>query len=457
MIQHKNNLEMKRYVFVLLELVLCLYALRYPWVNQGSHNDYLVKERVNVPETYPWTEPAPVSPNGAVEDLDSPIACRKGVRNRRQPKRMEDAAPEPGSRRMRRGIDVAPDPLAGLPISMNACISQQSPSSEQASCSTNSVEILDSTTSLDSPKNRFGLFRRYYGRSFPRHDPDSICSADKFVDPEGTEDSSIDASSTGSQDPPSQKNISKQDTTSENTTAVSFNPLPDAATYEISRLWYLDGAMRSQDGLVKLMKIVTDDAFDKEVARSVNWKTIGNRLAASMGEDSGDTPSSSTGWKCSPVPIQIPYHRRMSQPGTETYTLKPGFWHRNLVSVIKEKVQDPDHFENFVTEPYELYFQPDESSGPQRVHGELYTSDAFLKEHQRIQDSSSPRECSLEKVVVGLMFASDVSHLAQFSDKKIWPLYLAFGNDSKYMRAKPSNRLIEHIASFEKVRVIFEK
>jgi hypothetical protein len=203
------------------------------------------------------------------------------------------------------------------------------------------------------------------------------------------------------------------------------------------------------------MKIVTDDAFDKHIARTVNWRTIGDQLAASM-EKCSDSPSpQSPGWNCSPVSIEIPYHRRMNQPGTETYTLKPGFWHRDLISVIKEKVQDPDHFENFHTEPYELYFQPDDASSPQRVHGELYSSDAFLGEHKKIQESSLPRDCPLEKVVVGLMFASDVSHLAQFSDKKLWPLYLAFGNDSKYMRAKPSKRLIEHVASFEQVSVIY--
>lgn len=50
------------------------------------------------------------------------------------------------------------------------------------------------------------------------------------------------------------------------------------------------------------------------------------------------------------------------------------------------------------------------------------------------------------------MFASDATMLASFGTAKIWPLYMFYGNDSKYKRAKPSEKLFETVAYFEKVR-----
>lgn len=49
------------------------------------------------------------------------------------------------------------------------------------------------------------------------------------------------------------------------------------------------------------------------------------------------------------------------------------------------------------------------------------------------------------------MFASDATMLASFGTAKLWPLYLYFGNDSKYRRGKPSENLCEQVAYFEKV------
>jgi hypothetical protein len=53
------------------------------------------------------------------------------------------------------------------------------------------------------------------------------------------------------------------------------------------------------------------------------------------------------------------------------------------------------------------------------------------------------------------MFASDATMLASFGTAKLWPLYLCFGNDSKYRRAKPSENLFEQVAYFEKVQHTF--
>jgi len=47
------------------------------------------------------------------------------------------------------------------------------------------------------------------------------------------------------------------------------------------------------------------------------------------------------------------------------------------------------------------------------------------------------------------MFWSDATHLTAFGNTKLWPLYMFFGNESKYRRCKPSHHLCEHIAYFQ--------
>jgi hypothetical protein len=59
--------------------------------------------------------------------------------------------------------------------------------------------------------------------------------------------------------------------------------------------------------------------------------------------------------------------------------------------------------------------------------------------------------CSLPRYIVGLMFGSDETVLAQFGTAKLWPLYMSYANDSKYRRAKVGLRLIEHLAYLSKV------
>jgi hypothetical protein len=86
------------------------------------------------------------------------------------------------------------------------------------------------------------------------------------------------------------------------------------------------------------------------------------------------------------------------------------------------------------------------------LHGELYTSPPFISAHRELQNMVGEPNCNLPRVVVGLMFWSDATFLTTYGNAKLWPLYMAFGNDSKYQRCKPSSNLYEHVAYFEEVR-----
>ena len=132
----------------------------------------------------------------------------------------------------------------------------------------------------------------------------------------------------------------------------------------------------------------------------------------------------------------VPYQMRRGQlsdpeAGPKNYTVA-NFHHRNLVSVIKEKLSDVAHDRFFHYEPYELLWQPGNVPELIQIYGELYTSAAFIEAHRNLQDSPAEPGCMLPRVVVGLMFWSDAAHLTSFGDAKLHPFYMCFRNKSKY-------------------------
>ncbi|THU99539.1 hypothetical protein K435DRAFT_794881 [Dendrothele bispora CBS 962.96] len=95
-----------------------------------------------------------------------------------------------------------------------------------------------------------------------------------------------------------------------------------------------------------------------------------------------------------------------------------------------------------------------------RLHHELYNSDAYIKEYEHIQiqqherrlkDPKLAEEPEVENVPVGIMAWSDETHLTQFGDQSMWPIYIYFGNQSKYERAKPTSFAAHHLAYIPKL------
>ena len=127
------------------------------------------------------------------------------------------------------------------------------------------------------------------------------------------------------------------------------------------------------------------------------------------------------------------------------------FYHRSLVSVIREKILGLGDSPHFHFEPYELHWKSVNKPNPVRVQSELYTSPAFIDAHQELQDSPAEPGCNLPRVIAALMFWSDATHLTAFGNAKLWPLYMFFGNESKYRRCKPSCHICEHVAYFQTV------
>lgn len=289
---------------------------------------------------------------------------------------------------------------------------------------------------FQTPRNIFGLYRRYYGTKRPSHDPED------HLTPQDLCETSPDI-------PPSilcHAGILSND--------QSFYPYLNCTSFSLGDWYWNQGVQKSQESFRKLIEIVGNPDFKPSDVRSTNWTKI-NAILAHNAEDDNQHDhewlGEDTGWKRSAISINVPFHRRMAAPGIQSY-LAGELYHRSIVSVIRERVTNND--EHFHYEPYEQLWKCAEDAEEVRIHGELYTSAAFLSEHKKLLDTPAEPGCDAPRAVVALMFWSDATKLTSFGNAKLWPCYMYFGNDSKYRRAKPSCRLCNHVAYFQTVSFV---
>ena len=149
------------------------------------------------------------------------------------------------------------------------------------------------------------------------------------------------------------------------------------------------------------------------------------------------------------VPDGRPHRPHDEYPEVPQFTI-PGLMRRSITEIIRSTWASPESA-NFQYVPYRQFWSASPSGVDERVYGELYTSDAFNEAHEQLQQQPPEPACSLERVVCALMAFSDSTHLASFGDASLWPLYLYFGNQSKYTRLKPSSGSCQHTAYIPKV------
>lgn len=347
----------------------------------------------------------------------------------------ERKTPRLGRRLPKRFRDVLPQPPPSLPPATSA-LAQSLPS-----CQSSGHHPKPPTRSLHSrffkyirtSKNIFGLSRRYFADQLPTHDPEEyttlkdLCNnpVDKTAD---TQLCDLGVQAGGS----------------------SFYPYPNETSFRLGH-WYWNGSVqKSQESFKELLHIVADPNFDPSHVRNTKWDQINAKLASDEIEDDDEWMDVDAGWKKKTISIPVPFHDRTHNPGVHKY-IGGELHYRPLVDVIKEKLTNTQDCEQFHLEPYELLWNPTDQQQDIRIHGELYTSQSFIEAHRRLQESPGEPNCDLPRVVVGLMFWSDATHLTSFGNSKLWPCYLYFGNESKYRRCKPSSHLCNHVAYFQKV------
>jgi hypothetical protein len=231
---------------------------------------------------------------------------------------------------------------------------------------------------------------------------------------------------------------------------IDFGPLSNESAFCLAE-WYWKSANKSFRDFQKLMSILKNPRFDLDDVVNVNWATAFKAL----GQDDGH-PGLDDGWRCTPISINVPFHWLMKNSGTWPY-YTGDFYHRSLVSVIKETITDRTRSQNFHYQPHEERWQRNAESPEVELYGEMYSSRAFRQANEAIQKlPTTAKNQGRERVVVALMLWSDATHLTTFGTATLWPCYLFFGNESKAERCKPSAGMGHQVAYFMKVRIRLE-
>ncbi|KAF6750862.1 hypothetical protein DFP72DRAFT_817228, partial [Ephemerocybe angulata] len=289
---------------------------------------------------------------------------------------------------------------------------------------------------VESKKNSFGLYKKFgmyqYGDS--PHDPDSSVTPKKLREHQELPDVEGEPSKAPSRNP-------------------TLYPFPNLSSFRLGEWFWSDSSEKSHDSFAKLVDIVSDSNFRPQDLQGTNWKRIDTILAASEyddGVDSAEWVDDGDSWAIKSITISVPFAKTSVNPGCHAFTV-PGFHHRPLIPIIRAKLECLEAQEHFHTMGFDLRWCPGEGKEDMRTFGEMYTSKAFVDAYEALQRSPPEPGCTLPRYVVCLMFASDATMLACFGSAKVWPLYLFFANESKYNRSKPSERLFETVAYFEKL------
>ncbi len=273
--------------------------------------------------------------------------------------------------------------------------------------------------------NKFGLFRNYRS-DVPSHDPDSEAQVIDILESPKSDDDPL------------------------------FRPYPNKTAFLLGEWYWNGGLQKTKEGFKNLVNIICDESFNPSEIRNIRWDNLNKYLGGPTNSEDAWFDDPDAEWTETVISLPFPFKKKSVNAGVHEYTFPP-FRHRKIVSVLKEKMANKNDFQQFHLEPYELRWcqskdmsQPDSTST--RVHGELYTSPAFIEENVKIQTAPGEPGCPLPRILVGLIFASDGTKLTSFGSASLWPCYMYFGNESKYRRNKPNQNLCNHIAFFIDVR-----
>lgn len=278
--------------------------------------------------------------------------------------------------------------------------------------------------SLQTTFNTIGLCRQYPRR--PSFEPD------KFI-----------PSPLLSQSCP----MSTADTDDAQSPGISEPPYP-FANMSIYRLitWMNSGShQKSETEVMHLVRdVIHAEDFDP---RDLDGFSVRRSLRA-LDNDKGRGPVVfPDDWLETDITLEIP--TRAGGDQSKSFSI-PGFHFRPLIAVIRSAFADVQA-SAFHLLPFKRLWKDPLDDHEERVFDELYTSDSWLDAQDDLQRHPREPGCSLERVIAGIMLFSDATHLANFGTAKAWPLYLYFGNLTKYARSAPTSGACHLVGFFPSV------
>ncbi|KAE9391050.1 hypothetical protein BT96DRAFT_1062353 [Gymnopus androsaceus JB14] len=196
-----------------------------------------------------------------------------------------------------------------------------------------------------------------------------------------------------------------------------------------------------------VQNVILSSQFDPEHLRFYDAKQASAKL--DNWDPAEPSPSVNTGWISGKVRIPMPHKNTIFASEEAAPHLEiDNICHRKLIEVIQSAFQDSS-FSEFDIKPFKYFWKPSETEAAQRVYGETYSSTRALdieKELYYETLENSMLDSTHEPVIAWLQLWSDSTHLADFGTASLWPIYLYFGNLSKYVRGKSSSHAAHHLA-----------
>jgi len=159
-------------------------------------------------------------------------------------------------------------------------------------------------------------------------------------------------------------------------------------------------------------------------------------------------------WTNGSVKLRLP-HRGVKCPESKAPEFEvKGVLYRKLVDVIKGALQS-DAASDFHFVPFSEHWKPDPNGPTVRVYGEAFSSDAMRDAYEEIRQKNQTRDGpDVEVAIASMSVYSDSTRLGSFGPASLWPMYIFFGNQSKYDRCRPSSFAAHHVAYFPSVRQV---
>jgi hypothetical protein len=270
--------------------------------------------------------------------------------------------------------------------------------------------------------NQFHILREYHHR--PSYDPDAHVQPDNLA------------------------NFVTDVPLKESSPAISHPPPPwpfeNMSKYLLMNWFHTGGNQKSEGEVNRLVKEVIGAAeFRPADLANFSVHQANQTLDQSdLGSSHETTPFSSDGWREVSVDIEIPVPSKNTPP--KTFSV-PGLHSRSIIQIIKA-VWGSISSAQFHLTPFKRIHINQTTGNETRIYDEVYTSDVWIDAHDKLQKQPNEPGCQLEKVIAGLMFWSDSTHLTSFGTSSVWPVYMYFANLSKYIRAKPNSGACHHVA-----------
>lgn len=299
--------------------------------------------------------------------------------------------------------------------------------------------------SFQTAPNSFGLYKVYTGQ-VPSYDPDEDFSLASVSDAPGL---SVPAQ-------PSKRPMSIFGSISQTINKNIIAPFLNKTAFYLMQWFYNGTTTKSLADLDRLRDAILEPDFSREDLRNFSASREAQRL-----DQHTEDPnfSAADGWQKASVqiPLPPPSKKKGKWPGEQKAPVLEvaNVYYRRPLEVIKAAFTDAVVL-TYHLAPHQLYWKPSEDFIPEEVHSQIYHSRAVHREHKKIlREKPNPLVGVLETVIVMGLLWSDSTHVAHFGDASLWPIYLYFGNQSKYTRGKPSSFAAHHLAYLPSVCLFF--